>query len=400
MSNVYITRRGGKVSEQALAPTITEVSVTDSSITFTIKNNDTETATIVYRIDDLTAEGESISLAGGATSSNITASGLDPDETYTVFATANVTGKVKSNVTEKEIESGPAPVYTAATGGTTLEYDDGGKRYKSHTFTSNGTFQVTTAGNGDRNQVDYLIIAGGGAGANRAAAGGGAGGYRTTIAPTPDNVSPNAKVVVSVASYGVTVGLGGAVPFNSGANSSVSFPTTITAIGGGRGGASGVTVAESPQNGGSGGGGSTGGGYPPGTGTAGQGFDGGGGSGSYPGGGGGAGQIGQNGTVGVRAGNGGNGLSNTLRTGSGETRGGGGGGGGLGNAGGNNTLGGFGGSGGGGNGGSGTANNAVAGAVNTGGGGGAGGTNVGVADYPGRAGGSGIVIIRYEIAPV
>jgi hypothetical protein len=109
MADGFIVRRGGKVTEQALAPTITEVSVTDSSITFTIKNEDTETATIVYRIDDSTAEGESISLAGGATSSNITASGLDAETEYIVFATANVTGKVKSNVTQLSIETDEAP---------------------------------------------------------------------------------------------------------------------------------------------------------------------------------------------------------------------------------------------------------------------------------------------------
>jgi hypothetical protein len=103
MADGFIVRRGGKVSEQALAPTITEVSVTTDSITFTITNEDTETAIIRYRIDDIDDEGEIIELAGGATSSNITESGLDDDETYTVFATANVTGKIKSEVASLNI---------------------------------------------------------------------------------------------------------------------------------------------------------------------------------------------------------------------------------------------------------------------------------------------------------
>jgi hypothetical protein len=103
MADGFIVRRGGKVSEQALAPTITEVSVTQTSITFTIKNEDTEKAIIRYRIDDIDAEGEVIELAGGATSAEIEITGLDDDTTYTVFATANVTGKVKSNVTQLAI---------------------------------------------------------------------------------------------------------------------------------------------------------------------------------------------------------------------------------------------------------------------------------------------------------
>jgi hypothetical protein len=111
MADGFIVRRGGKATEQALAPTITEVSVTETSITFTIKNNDAETATIVYRIDDLTAEGESISLAGGATSAAIEITGLAPDTEFIVFATANVTGKVKSNVTQLAIETDPAQEY-------------------------------------------------------------------------------------------------------------------------------------------------------------------------------------------------------------------------------------------------------------------------------------------------
>jgi hypothetical protein len=50
--------------------------------------------------------------------------------------------------------------YTVATGGTTLTYADGGKYYKSHTFTENGDFEVLAVGTDPT--VDYLIIAGGG----------------------------------------------------------------------------------------------------------------------------------------------------------------------------------------------------------------------------------------------
>jgi hypothetical protein len=399
MADGFIVRRGGGVTEQALAPTITEVSVTDSSITFTIKNEDTETATIVYRIDDLTAEGESISLAGGATSSNITESGLDDDTEFIVFATANVTGKVKSNVTQLEIETDPAPVYTAATGGTTEEYDDGGKRYKSHTFTSNGTFEVTTVGDNidDRNKVDYLIIAGGGSGGSHgsgptATGGGGAGGYLTTLGNVPGGGSNPAKVTVTETTFSVVIGAGGAsasgngVQGNDGANSSA---LGVTSTGGGGGGAR-ITNATG-RNGGSGGGGAgLSGTQSGGTGISGQGFAGGSGTSDEStfrttGGGGGASEVGQSGgttSAGPIQGVGGNGLANLLRTGSNETRAGGGGSGGA--------AGGTGGSGGGGIGES-TDISAAAGTVNTGSGGGGG--------VPSGAGGSGIVVIRYEIAP-
>jgi hypothetical protein len=126
-----------------------------------------------------------------------------------LFVTANATGKVKSEVAEQEFA---VPIiYTAATGGTTLEYDDGGKRYKSHTFTSDGTFTVTTVGDaaGDRNKVDYLIIAGGGGGGYGRGAGGGAGGFRTTVGTQGGLGDLGDKVVVTAQGYSIVVGGGG-----------------------------------------------------------------------------------------------------------------------------------------------------------------------------------------------
>jgi hypothetical protein len=404
MADGFIVRKGGAVTEQALAPTITEVSVTGTSITFTITNNDASTAVILYEVDDATPDENSIELAAAATSSNITVTGLSEDVEYDVYATANVTGKVKSNVTSLAITTLAPIVYTAATGGTTAEYDSGGSRFKSHTFTSNGTFEVTTVGDatGDRNKVDYLIIAGGGGGGGVIGGGGGAGGYRTTLGTSGAESSAESKVTVSVASYGVTIGLGGAGGTSTndgsnGQNTSVSFPSTITSSGGGGGGGAAARVGIS---GGSGGGaahrisnGTTAGG----TGTSAQGRNG--GSAIYSsasdidaGGGGGAKDVGQNNTSGTKAGNGGDGLANLLRTGSNETRAGGGGGAGLNGQG-------LGGAGGGGNGLERPSTNNTAGAANTGGGGGGGDSDPIHANTPGKAGGSGIVIIRYEIAP-
>jgi hypothetical protein len=387
MGEGFIVRKGGAVTEQALAPTITEVSTTDSEIVFTITNNDASTAVILWEVDDATPDENSIELAAAATSSNITVDTLDDDTEYTVSATASVTGKVLSNVTSLAIET-DALIYTAATGGATEEYDSGGKRYKSHTFTSNGTFEVTTVGDAadDRNKVDYLIIAGGG---GASIGGGGAGGYRTTITPTPSDVSADAKVTVTATTYGVTIGAGGSGSPNgtrgvTGTNSQVAFSSTIISDGGGGGGTGGGGTNPG-INGGSGGGGhnSASGG----TGISGQGRNGGTGTDNSGGGGGGAGAVGATSST-NDGGNGGNGLASIIRTGSNETRAGGGGGYGTSPA-----TPGTGGTGGGGN--AVTSGAGASGTANTGSGGGAGLTN----DSSNGNGGSGIVIIRYEIAP-
>jgi hypothetical protein len=379
---------------QTLAPTITEVSTDIGEINFTITNNDTETAVILYETNDTLPDKNSIQLAGGATSDTITISSLAVSPAI-LYASANVVGKVKSNITEKSFTFTPA-IYTAATGGTTLEYDDGGKRYKSHTFTSNGTFEVTTVGNDDRNQVDYLIIGGGGSGGTSCASGsggGGAGGYITTLGNTPGGANPSKKIV-NTQNYSITIGSGG--PRNSGGLGNPSSFDNINAFGGGRGNFDPGQVSVGSGGGASGAGSFT-------TGTIGQGNNGGENEESRAGGGGGAGGAGSSATASPnKAGDGGNGLANLLRTGSNETRAGGGGGGNL------TTFDvnarGFGGLGGGGNG-SPRGNDSEGGddgVTNTGSGGGG---NAGAPSpfaFCGRgpgAGGSGIVIIRYEIEP-
>jgi hypothetical protein len=105
MADGFIVRKGGAVTEQALAPTITEVSTTTDSITFTITNNDASSAVISWEVGDTTPDANSIELAAAATSSNITVDTLDDDTEYTVSATASVTGKVLSNVTSLAIET-------------------------------------------------------------------------------------------------------------------------------------------------------------------------------------------------------------------------------------------------------------------------------------------------------
>ena len=112
------------------------------------------------------------------------------------------------------------PQGMVATGGIISDYTSGPAVYRTHVFTSTGTFDVSAVGSLPA-QVDYLVIGGGGGGGSdslgtvtgdgRCAGGGGAGGYRTTMPEGPGGPSPSAesKITVSVASYTITVGGGG-----------------------------------------------------------------------------------------------------------------------------------------------------------------------------------------------
>ena len=295
--------------------------------------------------------------------------------------------------------------FTQATGGTVTTSGD----FKIHSFTGDGTFCVSVAGNLATNpgnplagpaSADYLVVAGGGSGSGGGGAGGGAGGYRASgFGPSPLRGD---ALTLTAGSFPVTVGAGGAVgaaPVTRGSNSVFS---TITSTGGGGG---------TSQTGGSG----SGGRGPGSSGAAGNtppvsppqgngGGDGGGQSSPYfegGGGGGGANASGAN-ASGGNGGNGGAGVPNQI-TGSDVSYAGGGGGGIRANPPASGNSGGSGGAGGGGDGGNAAlpqANvNGNAGSANTGGGGGGGGLkNPPAPEYPGpgAAGGKGIVIIRYK----
>ena len=282
----------------------------------------------------------------------------------------------------------------AATGGTVTDITQDGKKFRVHTFTSDGTFEVTRGG-----EVEYLVVAGGGAGGaacgNGGGGGGGAGGYRSSVTnePSGGGASSEPKFTVTANTYSVVVGAGGSNVSGSntvGNDGSDSQFANITSIGGGGGG---VHQDNSARDGGSGGG--SGGfvndsGRVGGAGTTGQGFRG--ADGAYAGAGG-ASERGQSGFEDGTRGNGGDGVESSI-DGSATFRAGGGGGA-------NRTTtpvppsadgaGGFGGAGGGGDGSLGPDDNGLPGAANTGGGGG--GTRCGTSG----AGGSGIVIVRYRI---
>ena len=288
------------------------------------------------------------------------------------------------------------PEYIVATGGTITTSGD----YKIHTFTSPGTFCVSSLSNplGGPNNVDYLVVAGGGGGgfgnvSSGGVGGAGAGGYRTSY-PSPAGVIP-----VSATGYPITVGGGGAgdpASGGKGVNGNPSIFSTITSSGGG---GSASYAGSAGSTGGSGAGGSSFAGFN--TGAAGntppvsppQGNSGGNANGCGGGGGGGASAVGANSAPGNLGAAGGAGSANSIN-GSPVTRSGGGGGGAYGPPSPGFAPGGAGGAGGGGAGGP-TGNPGTPGTVNTGGGGGGSGGGGGPTGGGGN-GGSGIVIIRYK----
>jgi len=314
--------------------------------------------------------------------------------------------------------------YTVATGGTVTCCGN----YKIHTFTGPGTFTVCSIGSYKCGAVDYMVVAGGGGGGGRdGGGGGGAGGFREgtcggyTASPLATTALP-----ITVQGYPITVGGGGTGGLGYpdggrtiGTSGSNSIFSTITSAGGGFGasyGAPGPNQNAANRSGGSGGGGG-------GRGTADCGGATGGnlgGSGNTPpvspsqgnnggnsktsctpthdagGGGGGATAVGSNGSEPSGPGGAGGAGATTSISGTPTAYAGGGGGGSS-----CSTVA-PGGTGGGGAGADETTN-AVAGTTNRGGGGGGGGESLNPSCSPtptgsrdGKAGGSGIVIIRYK----
>ncbi len=131
--------------------------------------------------------------------------------------------------------------YTVATGGTITTSGD----YKIHTFTSSSDFVVSSVGNslGGGDKVSYTVVAGGGGGSRGAGGGGGAGGFRegkcTSDPYTASPLDAGAGLVISTATFPITVGAGGAKSPNgapsTGSSGSVSTFSSITSAGGGGG---------------------------------------------------------------------------------------------------------------------------------------------------------------------
>ena len=281
-----------------------------------------------------------------------------------------------------------------ATGGSIATDGD----YKVHSFTSNGTFEITSITNTDPTltlaEVEYLIIGGGGAGGGNStsanvggAGGGGAGAYRPGSA------------LLSAQTYAVVIGAGGTGDTYSGnpagdqGDDSSAF--SITAEGGGSGGTYGYPVTSYGDNGSGGGGQGRSDNSAHAGGTGGQfGNDGGDGhDGSVEagqpnygaGGGGGSSAVGADGSQ-TAGGAGGAGTASSI-TGSSVTRAGGGGGSTRNNQGTQGAAG---------SGGAGAAGQAQGGNASANTGAGGGGAHKSNATSTGGDGGSGIVIIRYR----
>jgi len=295
-----------------------------------------------------------------------------------------------------ESDKEPVPEYIVATGGTITCCGD----YKIHTFTSPGTFTVCSVGNpAGSDTVDYMVIAGGGAGGGIGPAdtypggGGGAGGYRESSGAasgcytrSPLGACVSALPVTAIA-FPITVGGGGGTD----SNGSNSIFSTITSTGGGKG------ARNIPANSGGSGGGSS---YNKGNGAGNtppvsppQGNPGGNNTPTPQydtGGGGGATAVG--GAPGTTNGDGGAGATSSIN-GTPTARAGGGGGG---SHTADTTTGGSGVDGGGNGAPASPPYNGGAGTANTGGGGGGAARQSGVSTGTGGSGGSGIVIIRYK----
>ena len=292
-----------------------------------------------------------------------------------VDATAGWTDVQTANTADNQ-----SPFIVASGGNTITTCGD----FKIHTFTSPGTFCVSKASNTPaENIVSYLVVAGGGGGrddggASQGGAGGGGGGFRENKGPgdtyTASPLEGSTDITITATAFPITVGAGGARQSNDGSNSVFS---TITSTGGGGGG---VYTNTPGRSGGSGGGGGANGGAggagntppvsPP-QGNPGSPAPG----GSTPGAGGGAGAAGSGQTGGAGAGT--NINTATGESGPGPSRY-------YAGGGASGAPPGPGGIGGGGD-------RQVAGGVNTGGGGGGGNSAC-----TSKAGGSGIVIIRYK----
>jgi len=164
--------------------------------------------------------------------------------------------------------STPAPVGHEASGGIVSDWVDPspGKVYRTHVYTSSGTFVISELSGTFPANIDYLVVAGGGGGGGRMgqSGGGGAGGFRTNL---PGHPVEAAAYPVSETSYTVTVGAGGVggpmvdKKWGTNGNPSEFYPTPqsyphasrVRSVGGG-GGASYDSVPQPLMDGGSGGG--------------------------------------------------------------------------------------------------------------------------------------------------
>jgi len=375
---------GGVPAWTTAAGSLGTISHAATGTHFTLQATEPDGQVITY------AETTSVLTTAGLTLNSTTGAITgDPTDvsTSTVYSFDVTATDPGNNVTSRSFSITVSNFFAGATGGTIATYSDGGVNYKSHTFTSSGTFDAGIGGT-----ADVLLVAGGGAGANWHGGGGGAGGMQI-FQPT-----------ATATTYSIVVGAGGPGGTTSrGANGGDSSAFGTTSLGGGIGGcwSTGCGGDGIATIGGSGGGGgaTNAGPYNIGAiGTTGQGMAGGNGNGDHwSGGGGGKGAVGENAAGSYYAGDGGIGAVNNYRNGTDVYYAGGGGGGTWQGSTSERGTGGLGG------GGRGSCDNnstaPTAGTDNTGGGGGGhGGQGNNTSWAAQTTGGSGIVVIRYIVS--
>ena len=176
-----------------------------------------------------------------------TCSGLPSSATAYTFTVQAATAK--GNSTRQFVMTAKDSYHVAATGGTVLTSGN----YKTHVFTSNANFVVSSAGHtSGSNSVEYLVVAGGGSGASGdVGGGGGAGGVRENY-PAP----ATGGLAVNAGTYPISIGGGasGVPNGNRGNNGSNSVFATITSAGGGGGGVNSTPGGPPGKPGGCGGG--------------------------------------------------------------------------------------------------------------------------------------------------
>ena len=251
-----------------LIPSINSVSgdiynTVSTTLTFSV-NNATDTVDVDFsNSSGLITSSTDIAVSNGGFSLSV------PSAVYNQSAGTTITMVVKNQDGTPSSNSVSKTVIGIPSGGN-ISTANG---YRVHRFESSATFTVPS---GFSRNMEYAIVAGGGGGGygnvNEGGGGGGAGGMIS------GSVTPSAS------SYTVTIGAGGTKTNNSsnGNNGGNSSVFGVTSLGGGGGG---YCSAASGNSGGSGGGGSgCGADKPGGSGTSGQGNAG--GKGAWTGGGG------------------------------------------------------------------------------------------------------------------
>jgi hypothetical protein len=210
---------------------------TDFSGLSTLQANDPNSDVVTHTISAGTLPtGLSLNTNGSLTGT-VTSPLSDQTFTFTVqAATTNWTITRSFSIAVVNVS------FFAATGGTVTDVGD----YKFHTFTSDGSFVVSSVGVGPPSYpstVDYFVLAGGGGGtgdhpqAFENGTGAGGGGFRISNSvpgfTAPPMASPTGLTISTAQTYPVTVGAGGAGQGGGdGAPGAASVFHNITSAGG------------------------------------------------------------------------------------------------------------------------------------------------------------------------